>query len=397
MTKLEFPVGNYKLHENSNFNYQLNRTHAIGGDLEEIKGIATQVTGIPSYVALMKEAAEKAKAEGRIQNAVAYLRAQDFFTSVHDNKVAIYDEYIKLYYEVNAEILKENNVQQARVPYEGGFMPVIYCVHDNPKGTIVLHGGFDSYVQEHLKFMIYMYQNGYSAYIFEGPGQGECINKYHIPFTPDWHKPVGAVLDYFKLDDVALVGISLGALLCKRAAAKEPRIKYLLSVGAMTSALAGTSERLPKPIREKLEAALANEDKDMVNTIIQGLRAVSPEFDWNMEHGLYVFGKETPYDYLKAVESAYSIAPIADQVTQDYLLIVGANDHFAPLKLVHDEVDIMTSVRSFTLRIIEAVEQGDDHCNVSNRKLMLDIFVNWLEETKRLKAETERAVELGHH
>lgn len=396
MTKLEFPVGNYKLHEDPNFNFQLNRTHKIGGDLDEIKAMAAQVTDIPSYVALMKQAVKKAKAEGRKKAAVAYLRAEDFFTPAKNNKVAVYDEYIKLYYEVNAPILEENNVQKALIPYEKGFLPVMYCVHDNPKGTIVLHGGFDSYVQEHLKFMIYMYQNGYSAYIFEGPGQGECINKYDMPFTPDWHKPVGALLDYFHLDDVALVGISMGSLLCKRAAAKEPRIKYLFAVGTLTDMAEISYLRMNATMREKLKAALASEDQDEVNALVETMRKNNLTYDWSVEHGMYVFGKDTPYDYLKAA-AEYDIAPLAGRITQDYLLVAGANDHFTPLSFTHGEIDTMTSARSFTLRIIKAAEQGDDHCNVSNRKLMLDIFINWLENIKKLKAETEKAVADGHH
>lgn len=36
--------------------------------------------------------------------------------------------------------------------------------------------------------------------------------------TPQWHKPVAAVLDYFDLDDVTLLGFSLGGCLVMRAA-----------------------------------------------------------------------------------------------------------------------------------------------------------------------------------
>jgi len=34
-----------------------------------------------------------------------------------------------------------------------------------------------------------------------------------MPLTADWHRPVAAVLDYFGLDDVTLLGFSLGGCL----------------------------------------------------------------------------------------------------------------------------------------------------------------------------------------
>lgn len=388
MAKLVFSVGNHKLHKDPNFNFQLNRTHAIGVDLEEIKAIATQVTGIPSYVELMKKAAEKVRAEGRYKLAVAFLRGQEFFTTAAEGKAAVYEDYKKMFYQVNGDLIKENNVQRAEVPYENGFLPVLYCINPNPKGVVVIHGGFDSYIEEHLKIMIYMFHKGYSAYIFEGPGQGEVLHRYGIPFTPDWHRPVGAVLDYFNLDNVALMGISMGSLLCKRAAAKEKRVKYLCSVGIMTSLYESNFARMPKELVDKLRKLMVEEKADEVNEIIYGLMDKLPFFSWAMNQSMNVFRMNTPYDTVRTTK-AFDIAPIAAEITQDYICIAGQNDHFFPLSFSHDEIDRMQNARSFTLRIITAKEHGDDHCNVSNRKLMLDVFLNWLEETKKQIAEAE--------
>jgi len=37
-----------------------------------------------------------------------------------------------------------------------------------------------------------------------------------MPMTPDWQKPIGALLDYFHMDDVAPIGYSLGGCLAMR-------------------------------------------------------------------------------------------------------------------------------------------------------------------------------------
>nr|WP_220084754.1 alpha/beta fold hydrolase [Paenibacillus dendritiformis] len=66
-------------------------------------------------------------------------------------------------------------------------------------------------------------KSGYTIYLFEGPGQGETLKK-GLTFEPYWEKPVSAILDYFKLEDVCLLGVSWGGYLALRAAAFERRI-----------------------------------------------------------------------------------------------------------------------------------------------------------------------------
>ena len=55
--------------------------------------------------------------------------------------------------------------------------------------------------------------------------------------TPDWHRPVGAILDRLSMSDVTLVGISLGGCLAIRAAAYEPRVTRVVAFDALTDFL----------------------------------------------------------------------------------------------------------------------------------------------------------------
>ncbi|WP_273482487.1 hypothetical protein [Dysosmobacter welbionis] len=54
---------------------------------------------------------------------------------------------------------------------------------------------------------------------------GAALRKSGLTFTPEWEKPVGAVLDHYGADNVTIIGVSLGGELCMRAAAMEPRIR----------------------------------------------------------------------------------------------------------------------------------------------------------------------------
>lgn len=93
------------------------------------------------------------------------------------------------------------------------------------KGIILIHGGNDSYFEEFLFAILYLREMGFEVYMFEGPGQGGVMRVQGMHFTHEWEKPVKAVLDYFGLDDVTIIGISLGGYLAPRAAAFDKRIK----------------------------------------------------------------------------------------------------------------------------------------------------------------------------
>lgn len=91
----------------------------------------------------------------------------------------------------------------------------------------VVHGGFDS-TNEESYFLIAaaLIERGYPVLMFEGPGQSSMARDYNIHFTVDWHRPVGAILDFVerRLPELSgnrkvLVGISFGGLLAARAAA----------------------------------------------------------------------------------------------------------------------------------------------------------------------------------
>lgn len=382
MVDLDFPVGIYDFHEDGNFNFQFNRTVAHGGRLEEVREIAAKVTDINSYVTLMREAEAKAREDGDRKAALAYLRAAEFFTTAKQGKAKYYEEFKKQFYELNADMMRDYKVQRAEVPYENGYLPVMYSIHDDPKGVVVLHGGYDSYFEEHLKIALHMYRNGYTVYIFEGPGQGECIYREGIPFTPEWNKPVSAILDYFHLEDVALMGISLGSILCRLAAAKEPRIKYVCSVGLQTDLYESTLAKMPAGLAEQVSRLMEQGDKQQVNKLMTELMEKSPIYSWYLDQGMMVFHVDSPYEYLRETQK-YRIAPVSDQITQDFLLVTGQDDHFFSTDLYLAEIERMASARSFTLRIITPAEKGQNHCNIGNRKLMIDVFLNWLEETKR--------------
>ncbi len=54
---------------------------------------------------------------------------------------------------------------------------------------------------------------GYDVIGFDGPGQRATRRRHGVAFDICWEKPTKAVLDFFHIDDVTIIGLSMGGWL----------------------------------------------------------------------------------------------------------------------------------------------------------------------------------------
>jgi len=208
-TKFKFPVGYERFHKKQLFNFQLNRPYSFGyARYEDMQEAGQKIKTFSSWKNEMLKLAEKALAEERLMNAAFYYRAAEFYIkSNNPEKEILYDKFIELFYKA----FEKDELEKHSIPYENANLPAIR-IHSatKRKGTIVLHGGFDSFIEEFYSMMKYFSNHGYEVIGFEGPGQGAVRRKFGMPITHEWEKPTKAILDYFQLEDVTLLGISSG-------------------------------------------------------------------------------------------------------------------------------------------------------------------------------------------
>ena len=207
--------GVYQLNNEPNFNYQLNRViNWDGGELSDVKKVSGKIHNSADWKREMIGLGDTAMKEDRVGNAIAYYRMSEFFMYDGDpDKKKYYEKATKLFYEYYADYFDgtDPRIERFDVPYEDVKLPVMHVVPTGKsKGTILIHGGNDSYFEEFLFTVLYMQEKGFEVYMFEGPGQGGVMRMQGKHFTHEWEKPVKAILDYFKLDDVTIIGISLG-------------------------------------------------------------------------------------------------------------------------------------------------------------------------------------------
>ncbi|MDX1435601.1 MAG: alpha/beta fold hydrolase [Anaerolineales bacterium] len=382
ITTFEFPVGYHDLHKTKIMDFQLNRWYSLGYcRLEDMQEAGAKIKKLSDWKSEMVRLAEKALAEGRLMNGTFHYRAAEFFTPGSDpDKLALYDRFIDLFYN---QLFLDEPLERHQVPYQDTFLPAlrIPAQSEQQRGTLVIHGGFDSFIEEFYSMASYFAVRGYEVIMFEGPGQGGARRKYDLPLDYRWERPAKAVLDYFDRDQVAWLGISMGGWMCFRAAAFEPRIRQVIA----SSIAYDYMEIPPKAVADFARWMLKH--PTLTNKLNDIQMKIQPQETWGVENLMYISKTGTPYEASMAILQFNKETLKSDLVTQDVLILTGEEDHFIPMKLHDLQINALTNAHSVTARVFTRDEHGQNHCQVGNIGLALETMSGWLEEVQQVPVE----------
>lgn len=384
---ITFKTGVHKLNEDANFNFQLNRViNWDGGRLEDVEKVSGKIKNSEDWKRTLTGLGDRAVQENRMENAIAYYRMSEFFMYDGDpDKKKYYMLATEMFYDYYREYFQETDtkaptVEQYQVLYEDILLPVMHVTpKGQSKGTLLLHGGNDSYYEEFFFPMLYLREQGFEVYLFEGPGQGSVMRIQNRHFTHEWEKPVKSVLDYFKLEDVTIIGVSLGGYLAPRAAAFDSRITRVVAWSVFPCFLDVIVGTEPPAVQRLFYFLLKIRAKTTVNLIFNSAAKKYPVIDWGLRHGMYAYEADSPYGYAKKLK-LYDLELVADKISQDILILGASEDHFINYRMVGREIAMLKNVRSLTFRLFTAQEQAQDHCNCGNTKLALDTICRWVED-----------------
>jgi pimeloyl-ACP methyl ester carboxylesterase len=370
-----FPVGYRAFHKSQVYNFQLNRWYSFGYTrLEDMEYVAPRINSFAEWKAEMLLQAEKAVAEGRLMNAAFYYRAAEFYVFEEDpDKERLYDRFIELF----DEAFKDEGIERYTVPFEDSFLPVMRITPAGGvnRGTIVMHGGFDSLIEEFYSWMRFFVDRGYRVIGFEGPGQGAARRKYGLTLDYKWEEPTGAVLDYFKLKDVTLLGISMGGYFCFRAAALDTRIARVVASGVAYDYM----QFLPPPL-EALFRLIFRRMRGFSEWSAHIKMQIDPAHRWSIGNLLYITNKKTIMEAMDTVLQLNAKNLLSWLVEQDVLILTGRDDHFIPFKMHEMQVRALTHARSVTSRVFTREEQAQNHCQIGNTGLALKVMTDWIDE-----------------
>jgi pimeloyl-ACP methyl ester carboxylesterase len=222
---------------------------------------------------------------------------------------------------------------------------------------------------------------------FDGPGQGAALEA-GVPMTADWHRPVGAVLDHFTLDDVTLLGFSLGGCLVMRAAAYEPRVRRVIADDILTDFTACFTRQGTRAQKVLIDNA-ARLPAAAVDAVINRARSRNMLADWGIGNAETVFGVDTPAKALAAVRTMRT-DDVSPRITQDVLLMAGAEDHYVPLGQLGEQIQTLTNARSVTARVFTRAENAQNHCQIGNLGLAVQVVLDWVDARGGRRPTTSR-------
>jgi pimeloyl-ACP methyl ester carboxylesterase len=372
-TSFTFPVGYHEFHKDQVFNFQLNRWYSLGYTrFEDMVEAGKKIETFADWKHVMLRLAEKALVEKRFMNAAFYYRAAEFYTFREEpEKEILYDKFVDLFYRTVAG----DGIERCRVPYLGTFLPAlrVRAAGKRTRGHIVMHGGFDSYIEEFYSWMRYFSDHGLEVIAFEGPGQGAARKKYGLTLDHRWERPARAVLDHFRLDDVTWLGISMGGWFCFRAAAFEPRIQRVIASG-----IAYDYMQFPNIIGQVLMRIFFTYFRDFSNKM--SIRKMEQDLmhRWTLGNLMYITDKKTPMDAFDVMKHLNAENLHSDRVNQDVLILTGKHDHFIPFKMHDMQLRALTNARSVMGRVFTKEEHAQNHCQIGNVGLALETMVSWI-------------------
>jgi len=327
--EITFPVGYHRFHKKQFYNFQLNRWYSMGlARFEDMEEAGKQINSFKDWKEVMIRLGDKALREDRLLNAAIYYRSAEFYiVKKTRQKEELYNRFSEIFYQA----VETESFERHLVPYGDSFLPAIKisALSGKSNGTIVLHGGFDSFLEEWFFMMRYLARNGYDLIAFEVPGQGAALKKHGVPFSINWEKPVGAVLDFFSLNDVTLFGLSMGGWYCLRAAAFERRVKRVIPSGHSLDYLKSYGRLI-----EAMHLFFLNRFPGYTNRM--SLKSIEQEKGlqaWMIGNLMYITQAETPMEAMKIWLSLNTTNIHSELVTQNVLYLLGREDHFVPFKM----------------------------------------------------------------
>lgn len=314
--------------------------------------------------------------------AYNYYRSAEFYLHGNPNDPRI-TELSEASFACFAKVMELNDpvIEAVKIPYEGTTLPGHYYKCQKalkPSPVLILMTGFDGTKEELYGMAMAALEHGMNCLVFEGPGQGEALHRQHLYFRYDYEAVVTPVVDFvLSLDGVApgkivLMGVSLGGYLAPRAAAYEHRLAACVANGGVYS----FSDTLKNLLPDSRFFDMASTAPDKLNQSFDKMVKTNPTLKWGFEHGMFVFGVDTPAQFLLKIKD-FSMEGVAEKI-QCPTLIVDAEEDKMMSGQAKPLYDALTCEKSFMLFTSE--EGAGEHGQCGAKLLANERILSWIDE-----------------
>ena len=121
--------------------------------------------------------------------------------------------------------------------------------------------------------------------------------------------------------------------------------------------------------------------RSLMNFLVR-LKMTNGKLRHTINQALFLTQKEEPIDAVNWMLAMNKDHLHSELVDQDVLLLGGENDAFQPPKLLYKQQQALINARSITTRIFTKDEQADQHCQMGNIELALEVMLDWIDKHK---------------
>ena len=361
------------------FDFQINRVLTYGDkacDEDQVTSALANVKNIEEWYEAWVSIAKESINANEHMHAAYYYRMAEFFLKHGDSRKE--QVFRKCLDEFDLGFTQNDiSFERFEIPYENGSMKCFRMDAEKAKETLLVCGGYDSFIEEFVLQVNDFVNKGYSVILFEGPGQGECINQ-GIYFTDAFHKATSKVIDFFDLKSCAFIGISWGGYFALESAANEPRISKVVAYDVLDDGLEVMTNVYPSPIKQIIRALIKGKNGKAINALCSRIGKKSVIADWMLAQGMYITGSSTPYEmYLKLKK--HNLRDQLQNIKQDVLLLAGEKDHYVPRDQFERCKSGIHNARSLTTRMFLESEGGHQHCQIGNHTIATTYIMNWMD------------------
>ncbi|MGM0218541.1 alpha/beta hydrolase family protein [Enterococcus sp. AZ126] len=308
--------------------------------------------------------------------ATAYYNLAEFFLPETDpRKEVTYNLIKKNFYK---SIDGYCNLDFLKIPYEGVKLPVSIIKKKNAKKWLVFHGGFDSYIEELIRLSISHLSSltNYNIVMFEGPGQGLPL-KEGLTMTYQWEKPIGAVLDYLKLEEVTLMGMSLGGYLALRAAAFDNRVKTVIAFDTFYCMIDSFLMKAPSELK-RIPDLSQSSVKSKFDELVGQYAKENIDLQFKLTKAKEILGRSSISEVLINLKD-FTLEGIEKNITQDVLLLAGNDDMYVPTYRTGFLQSKLTKASKIETVLFTKKDGGEKHCQVGAKQLAFDKIIEFLQ------------------
>ena len=365
------------------FDFQINRVLTYGEkacDEDQVISALANVKNIDEWYEAWLSLANDAINANEHMHAAYYYRMAEFFLKHDDSRKE--DVFRKCLNEFNLGFAQNDiSFERFAIPYENGYMKCFRMEADNSKETILVCGGYDSFIEEFVLQVNDFVKRGFSIILFEGPGQGECIDQ-GIYFTDAFHKAASKVIDFFDLKTCAFVGISWGGYFALESAANEARINKVVAYDVLDNGLEVMTNVYPSPIKQIIRTLIKGKHEKAINFLCSRIGKKSVIADWMLAQGMYITGSSTPYEMYQKL-GKHNLNGQYQNIRQDVLLLAGEKDHYVPRVQFERCRSSIHNAHTLTTRLFTESEGGHQHCQIGNHTIATTYIMSWIDSNIR--------------